>query len=255
MHMETRTLKQQACEYIRELVLAGEVQAGDQLSDVTLSKRIGISRTPVREAISQLESEGLLEQIPHVGVFVRNPGRQELAELFELREILESSAVEWAATRLTQEQLDRLQALCDDYVAIAREVRERQTLGEDEATTTRTIMADLEFHLVIARGCGNGHLAKAISDSRMMTHLMGRRYLPSTMPFPDKLAATAAEHQAILDALRRHDGAAARDLMGRHIRLAQQSMDRWYDGEEQRAGGTIPLYPPSIQTLIGRMTR
>ena len=137
----------------------------------------------------------------------------------------------------------------------SREVRERQTLGEDEATTTRTIMADLEFHLVIARGCGNGHLAKAISDSRMMTHLMGRRYLPSTMPFPDKLAATAAEHQAILDALRRHDGAAARDLMGRHIRLAQQSMDRWYDGEEQRAGGTIPLYPPSIQTLIGRMTR
>lgn len=253
--MTAKTLKQQACEFIRELVLAGEVQAGDQLSDVTLSKRIGISRTPVREAISQLESEGLLEQVPHVGVFVRKPGRQELAELFELREVLEARAAERAATRLSPEQLERLQALCDDYAAIARETRERQTPRDDEATAMRTIMVDLEFHLLIARGCGNGHLAKAIGDSRMMTHLMGRRYVPSTLPFPDKLAVTAAEHQAILDALRQHDGATARDRMTQHIRLAQQSIDQWYDSEEQQADGPGQLYPPSIQTLIGRMTR
>jgi DNA-binding GntR family transcriptional regulator len=253
--MATMTLKQRACEFIREQILVGGVQAGDQISDVTLSKRIGISRTPVREAMSQLESEGLLEQIPHVGVFVRKPGRQELAELYELREILEARAAERAASRLTQDQLDRLQVLCDDYGRIARTVRDTRTPGPDEDMARRMIMADLEFHLIIARGCGNSHLAKAISDSRMMTHLMGRRYLPSTIPFPDKMEATAREHQAVLDALRQRDVAKARELMIEHIRIAQRVMAKWYDEEEQRQGAQVQVYPSSIQALIGRMTR
>src|SRR5271169_1260355 len=98
-------LKIHAYEHIRKRLLSGDLAPGASLSPALLAKEIGISHTPVREAISQLESEGLVERLPRLGARVRLIDRRELEELFELRETLEADAAAWAAERISEEQI------------------------------------------------------------------------------------------------------------------------------------------------------
>src|SRR6187431_3293853 len=122
--MSSMSLAQKAYEHLQESVLSGRLRSGTVISEAGLAKELGISRTPVGEAIRQLVREGLVEQVPRYGTIVRSIDRQELIDLYEMREALESFAAAKAATRITGPALERLQQFCDVMERIERELRE-----------------------------------------------------------------------------------------------------------------------------------
>ena len=101
-------LRQQAYDRIRELLRSGDLSPGDRVSSLGLSKRLGISRTPVREALSRLCSDGVVREVPGFGVMVHIPDEKELVELYGLREVLECYAAREAARHITNEEVVRL---------------------------------------------------------------------------------------------------------------------------------------------------
>src|SRR5689334_1471164 len=108
----SRNLKHRAYTHIRRKIVDGQIAAGQRLSEVQLAKDIGISRTPVREAVHLLASQGMVELLPGYGAFVPLPDADDLRDLFGLREALECYAVQEAAARVTAEQLRELSELC-----------------------------------------------------------------------------------------------------------------------------------------------
>ena len=116
-------LKARAYRHIRLALLDGELGDGMFLSPAKLAEKIGVSDTPVREAIIQVESEGLVERVPKLGIRARTLNRQELEEMFDLRIILESGAAKLAARQITGEQLGRLQENCRQHLILLKEVR------------------------------------------------------------------------------------------------------------------------------------
>ncbi|MEO6434812.1 MAG: GntR family transcriptional regulator [Tepidisphaeraceae bacterium] len=100
------------------------MRPGKRLSDIHLAREIGISRTPVREAIIQMETQGLVEQVEGVGPRVKSLARPDLEETFELREMLEVAAIGKAVTRITEPELRELESICDQYLAATRLLRQ-----------------------------------------------------------------------------------------------------------------------------------
>src|SRR5690606_31788629 len=123
------TQKQRAYQFLREKLIAGELNPGSRLSDLALAKEIGMSRTPVREAINQLASEDLVELVPHNGAFVKVPDEREVEELYDLRQLLETFAVERAAAQIGAENLQRLESLIESMDEI---IAELAVLGEEK---------------------------------------------------------------------------------------------------------------------------
>src|SRR5258708_6678592 len=121
--MPSDPLREHAYKHIHGKLLAGEMPAGHVVSEHSLAREIGISRTPVREAIRRLEQEGILEQVPRYGTIVRRPERRDLEELYQLREALEPYAVAQAAGRLGPQDLITLGKLCDEIRPIAASLK------------------------------------------------------------------------------------------------------------------------------------
>src|SRR4051794_27784009 len=118
------TMKKRAYAYIRDKLVMGTIPQGERLSDAGIARELGVSRTPVREALVQLEADGLIEQQPGVGPRTKALDRRELEEFFELREILECSAASIAAKRITDQELSGLEELCRQYDSIVARMRD-----------------------------------------------------------------------------------------------------------------------------------
>src|SRR5215213_30844 len=117
------SLAQKAYDHLQEGVLSGRIRSGEVISEAALAKELGISRTPVGEAIRQLVREGLVEQVPRYGAIVRGIDRQELIDLYEMREALESYAAAKAAEVVTEPMLARLEQFCDVMERIGQELQ------------------------------------------------------------------------------------------------------------------------------------
>src|SRR4051794_8529863 len=111
--MSEISLRERAYRHIQRKILAGEIPSGGKVSEQSIAEELGISRTPVRSAIHELETEGLLEQVPRYGTIVRQADRRDIVELFDLRMALESFAAEIAADAISSEDLGTLGSLCD----------------------------------------------------------------------------------------------------------------------------------------------
>ena len=213
------TLKQQAYRSIRSQIEVGELWAGVRISEGALSKQLGIGRTPIREAIHQLASEGIVEQIPHYGSFVKRLGRDELQELFELRETLECYAVTRAAQRITDEELDLLQRTCDEMRPVVRAALRNPQGAISGEEAARWVINDSVFHVLVIRAAHNRSLVRIVSDLQLMTRMFGQRREPLT---GGNLARIYAGHARIIRALRRRDPEQARAEMSRHIQRGCQ---------------------------------
>lgn len=209
------TLKQQAYHDIRAKIQSGDLWAGSRLSELSLSKELQISRTPIREAIHQLASEGIVEHIPHYGSFVRQLTRDEVQELFDLRETLECYAVRRAVTYLADSDLALLRRLISEMrqqVAHAAQSPDRLIVGDDAG---RWVINDSLFHMLLIRSARNSWLIKMIGDLQLMTRMFGQRREPLSV---SNLVWIYAGHTRIVRALERRDGAAASTEMAKHIR-------------------------------------
>lgn len=225
---------QRAYRHLRQKLLDGSVPPGSRLSYGSIGREIGISATPVREAVGQLASEGFVELVPQLGAVVRSLTKEEAVELYELREALETFAVRRAADTIAPRQLAELGENLRASAELVAKVR-----GSGKKAVARPISRpfhalDLAFHMILLEAAGNRRMLKVVGDS----HILTRIFQADRHPFRlDILEATQAEHEAIATAVGARDGVAAGEAMRRHIRnsleltLAEAGNDpakRWW---------------------------
>ncbi|MFJ5700275.1 GntR family transcriptional regulator [Arthrobacter sp. NPDC093139] len=198
---------------LRKLVLSGEYPPGAPLPELFLAEEFDVSRTPVREALKQLENEGLVEIRPKVGTFVRIPTRREIVELFQLKESLEGLAANLLARRGPVPELDLLKRNIE-----ASEVAERRS---DSARYAELVH---EFHWTIVNGSDNSKLREHYG--RLMNQLAYHRIVLETVERPARMRASIREHQSVLDAMLEKDPTGAELAMRGHVNASSLAAAR-----------------------------
>ena len=249
--MADPTLSRRAYDHLQQKLISGELRAGSMVSEQSLASEIGMSRTPVREAIRTLEQEGVLEQLPRFGTRVRTLERRDLVELYDLREAMEPFAVANAAAAVLPEDVVSLRRVCDEIQTLAGELKKSKIPSLDAAQMQRLLSVDLGFHLMLLRVAGNHRMMKIVSESRLLTGIFGTQRQAHTAQV---LEQTHREHAAILDAVERGDGKAAARAMALHIRSSkQQALDAYDLQQSMRNPRLIPLAMP--QQLLAEIDR
>ena len=189
---------------IRWLVLSGSFLPGAVLPEAYLAEQFEVSRTPVREALKQLQQEGLVEIRPKVGTFVREPTRREIIELFQIKESLEGLAASLMARRGEVPELTVLRGNIADSEVAGRE--------RDTEAYARLVH---EFHWTIVHGADNLKLVEHYG--RLMNQLAYQRLVLRTVEHPGRIAASTQEHRAVLEMIEHKDPFGAESAMRNHV--------------------------------------
>jgi DNA-binding GntR family transcriptional regulator len=198
---DVRSLRDVAYDDIRDAILSGALQPGQRVKERDVAAQMGISTTPVKEALRRLEQEGLVVSQPRRGAVVSGLATIPVEEIEEIRGTLEAIAARLAASRLTAAELARLEALVADMATLTREMREPQRRVEDVS----------DFHRLILVGSRNDFLARFVATLAPFERLHQSEYLDR-----DEAEAIQADHEAILAALVARDGDAASREMHDH---------------------------------------
>jgi DNA-binding GntR family transcriptional regulator len=189
------------------MISAGDLAPGDSLSEVALAQSFNISRTPIREALKQLSTEGLVDIVPRVGTFVAKPTLREIVELFQVKVVLEGLSVRLLAQRGAVPELEALRRNVEDSEAAVK-------VG-DSAT-----YADLvaEFHELIAIGADNTKLLAAYR--LLMNQLAYGRLVRTSLGRPGRLPRSLAEHRRVLELIEAKEPDGAEAAMREHVRAS-----------------------------------
>jgi DNA-binding GntR family transcriptional regulator len=203
-------LGRQVYDLLWKRIIHHQLRPGDRLSDLHLSKELGVSRTPVREALHRLSQDGVVRAESRRGFFVASFSSQDADELYDLREALEVLAVRLALPRLADDELSEAERALDAVAC-------RLAAG-DEAAAEEFLSVDRAFHQLLVRAANNQRLAA------MMTALQAQISVFQVygIHMQDLLELSIAHHRAILAALRQRDSEAAQHAMQRHIRDVKQ---------------------------------
>ena len=195
-------------EALKSAILEGRLEPAQRINQGLVAKELGVSRTPVREALQSLAREGLVDLVPHRGAFVSSFGAQELFEIYDLRELLEPHAVARACLLATPAEL----------AAIRRLEREIENAEEVELA----FALNREFHQRLCEPCQNRLLMALLETvwSQQSALRIFTYYARST----EALERTNAEHRAIVDSFAARDSAGTRELVRRHIAEAHQTL-------------------------------
>ncbi|MDA1013856.1 MAG: GntR family transcriptional regulator [Planctomycetota bacterium] len=242
------TLREKAYRHVQAKILSGEYAPGQKISELSVAKEIGISRTPVRSAIRELEREGFLEQVARYGTIVRKANRRDIEELYDMRRALEGFAAECACDRMNDEDVGLLRDLYDRTEVLITETR-KITERPDEDTLRRFVEADMQFHVVILRSTGNRRLMKSVSDSRLLSEWGRYARRPHHI---DMLATAWAQHLTILQAIEAREGNQANKAMSAHIAFGKNLAISIFDRMEAEGLAEELLTwnsPPSLDAV------
>ena len=254
----TGSLKDRAYAFIREKIVSGAIPPGERISDLNISKEMGVSRTPVREALARLETQGLVELEPGFGPKVRRLTRAELVESFELREILECGASSIAARRITDGELKELSGLCEEYEATVGRVGEDR---HDGPLNWRLSVLDIAFHLKIIEAVKNRSLLRAVGDIQLLTGILQRRADVPTVPHSERLHHVCTDHREILRALETRDASLVQETLRKHLQWARDFHLEAFDWEQRsqaQAGESAredAYHPRHVLDILRRMER
>ena len=187
---------------LRQAILKGELQPGERLMEIKLAERLGVSRTPIREAIRKLELEGLVIMIPRKGAAVANITEKDTKDVLEVRRTLEMFAVEVACDRITPEQLVQLKEAAKAFEA-----------SKGSMDLIRIAETDMNFHEIIYEATQNERLVQMLNNLRENMY----RYRIEYLKDPNYYDSLVREHQAILDAVENGCKEKARVCMRDHI--------------------------------------
>ncbi|WP_027894255.1 GntR family transcriptional regulator [Calidithermus chliarophilus] len=198
-------------ETLREAILEGRLAPGQKLSVPELARQMGVSRSPVREAILQLVGEGLAVERTRRGVVVANLSARDLGEIYEVREVLEALAVRLAAQRARPEQLRAM-----------RDVLERQRQAVESRDPQLYSQTNQQLHTLISQSSGNPRL------QRILALLFGEMQLAfrTLSNNPAHTMRGHQEHRRIVEALEARDSGAAEAAMRRHLASTRLEIDR-----------------------------
>jgi len=188
-------------------ILTGKYRPGQKLTEQNLCKEYGVSRTPIREALRQLETDGLVENILNRGCFVIGFSEQDYEDLFDLRKAYEIQAVKWAIERITDDEMDRLEETF--------EFMEFYTMRGD---LDKMLVINAGFHQVIYEASHNRMLQKTLMSYQTFLKYQGL----NSVYGPNYLATVLEEHRAIFKAFMDRDAKAGAEAMERHINRAKE---------------------------------
>ncbi|MDD3801809.1 MAG: GntR family transcriptional regulator [Desulfuromonas thiophila] len=194
-----QTLREKILESIRDAILRGSLRAGERVSEPELAERYGISRTPIREAFRQLESEGYLTVVPRKGAVVTALSERDVEEFYSIKSILEGYAANLAAQRLSDKDIEKLETINNRLAKLAS--------AGDVKTFFRV---HNEFHEHFIRASGNSRLLELIQQ---LLKKFDRLRIAS-LSLPGRMEISVQEHRKIIDAFRQRDSETA-DLLVR----------------------------------------
>ena len=196
---------------LRQAILKGELQPGERLMEIKLADRLGVSRTPIREAIRKLELEGLVVMVPRKGAAVANITEKDTKDVLEVRRTLEMFAVEVACERITAEQLEQLKKAAKAFEA-----------SKGSMDVIRIAETDMQFHEVIYEATQNERLVQMLNNLRENMY----RYRIEYLKDPNYYDSLMREHREILEAIVAGDKHRARACMESHIDQQQHAVIR-----------------------------
>lgn len=202
---QDNSLSSRVFQRIRDDILKGKYKEHDELRENTIGKELGVSRTPVREALRQLELEGLVSIIPNKGAYVTGISPKDVSDIYMIRSMLEGLCARWATENISDEQLDEL----DEIMLLSEFHMKREGGGSAEQ------MADLDsrFHAVLYEA----------SNSRILSHLLldFHKYVQvareTSVVSEDRARKSIREHKQLLRAIRDKDADLAEQLANEHI--------------------------------------
>lgn len=203
------SLTDEIADIIRERILKGEYNIGEKIKENQIATELRVSRTPIREAFKQLENEGLIDYIPNRGCFAKGFTKQDIEDIYAVRKALEVLAVEWAVSRITLEEINKLQDQSD--------LMEFYTNRKDSKKVSEI---NTDFHDIIYNATGSRFMAQVLRSYK--------EYIEQTRKalYNDQscLEEIFQEHRTILEAIKERDVQSAKEAMARHL-----------DGSKRRA--------------------
>lgn len=212
-------------------IVSGKLAMGTKLGEETLAAQFGVSRGPLREALRRLEGGGLVVRLPHLGVRVVQLSTEDLAEIYEIREVLEGLAARLAAERMSEDDLQGLRSLLDEHLALA----------SHEGRIYPQAFGDEDIHYRIAMGAGS-YLLKRLLCGDLYSLIRLCRYRTTG---PDQVPAYR-DHIRIIDAICDRDGEMAEILMRRHIITARR---RLISGQSEKKSPEATQIPTLLRDL------
>lgn len=203
------SLTEQVFKVLQNDILNGLFSPGDLLIESRVSEELGVSRTPVREAISKLEYEGLVESVPNKGAIIVGIKDKDIEDIYTIRMYIEGLAARWSAENITDEQLRQL----------------RNTIELQEFYLTRDDYAqiwqlDTRFHQIIYDSCNSTILKNTLSNF----HHFIQKARELSIKKPGRAVSSVQEHRDILEALEKHDPELAEKLTASHISNAKNNL-------------------------------
>ena len=213
-------LAEEVANVLRDMILDGRLPAGDRINEVQLAAEIGVSRTPVREALSRLVNEGALDEVPRHGFFVRRLTAEEFQQIYPMRAILDPAALRLAGIP------------SEKTIAKLRELNGKFARSPSRSVAVRL---DEEFHLQLLNHCSNRILVDLIRQFMWRT----RRYELALMGRFEGVSASAEAHQQIIEALAAGDLERACGALETNMRQGEQPILSWLTQSKAREGSEV----------------
>lgn len=204
-----KPLREIVFESLREAIINGVLKPGERLMEVQLAEEMGVSRTPVREAIRKLELEGFVIMVARKGAYVAGISMKDVVDVFEIRAALEGLAASLAAERITDEEKEEMERLLVRKAACVE-------AGDYDSLTE----IDTEFHELLYKASRNERLMQIISNLREQIN----RFRMVSLAFPGRGREALEEHKKIAEAIAERDAALAQALAQEHIENAENAL-------------------------------
>lgn len=241
-----------AYQRLQQKLWNGELSPGDKLSESRLAAELGMSRTPLREAIRRLEKEGVLQQVASSGTFVKLPDRSAIVEAYEVRIAIECFAVQKAARRMKPAQVKQLQKLCDQMLAAIRAFRDSGRSSMRGRALQSYLTADINFHLLLLQAADNQRAMGIYCDVNLLSSIFGCRSHERDL---HHVAWVWLQHARVARAVRRRDPQAALRALERHMRSSMEAALEAYEARLRgKAPPTVPQ-PDYTRTMAGLIVR
>lgn len=209
-----KPLREIVLEALREAIVSGILEPGERLMEIQLAEEMGVSRTPVREAIRKLELEGFVVMVPRKGAYVAGVSYKDVKDVFEIRTALEGLAAGLAAEKVTDEELEQL---------------ERALYFEKEPDTLEEMVkSDIDFHALLYKASRNERLIGILANLREQF----QRFRSTSLAVPGRTKNAIQEHRDIVDAIARHDTDEAQKLATAHI---ENAANIWFEALNEKS--------------------
>ena len=201
-----RPLRELVLDAIRGAIMNGTLQPRERLMEIQMAEELGVSRTPIREALRKLELEGFIVMVPRKGAYVSDLSFKDIADVFEIRAALEGLAAGLAAERITEEELERMERLL---------VEKQEAITQDDIG--KLVEVDTKFHELMYQASRNVRLGSIISNLREQI----QRFRLTSLSYPGRNKLSLEEHKKIVEAIQARDFQLARQLATEHIENAE----------------------------------